>query len=471
MNYRKNRHSYFFRAGIIFLLIAFVIPQGASAKRKPKWVKERPNDPAYYIGIAMSKKRGDERAYVKTTRTKALKQMSSEIKVKISSNSVLHQLDNSDGFQEEYEAEIRTSVEGTIEGYEVETWENKKEYWVMVRISKDRYKRMQQMKLDMAKSHAFTYFKDAQKAVEKSDVFTALNYLNKAVESIKDFLDRDLTHKSVDGTFNLGTAIYSLIQDIYHRVELTPVQKTYLVSISKQQQMPIEVNAKFYTNSGEVIPLSGLPLNFSFSKGEGILSSQSATNYDGIAKVIISRLISKRKIQEIKCSFDFTRVNEKDQDEETVRVLEIFFPKKLTPTTYIALELQKSKAFLQMDEVVFGKRSEQESFLNSVKTILNKSVFTFTSNREDADFIVTLKSEFVAGEEKKGEGYSLFIVFADFNISIVNAKTDEEIFSDGFNGIRGMRPGNYEYALKDARKNAIDKFRKKIIERMEQLDM
>jgi len=34
-----------------------------------------------------------------------------------------------------------------------------------------------------------------------------------------------------------------------------------------------------------------------------------------------------------------------------------------------------------------------------------------------------------------------------------------------------MRPGSYEYALKDARKNALEKFRKKIIERMEQLDM
>ena len=470
MNF-KNFNSLFLNVSLLALLILFAIPQGVSAKRKPQWVKERPNDPAYYIGIAMAQKIGDEREYVKTTRAKALKQMSSEIKVRISSNSVLHQIDNLAGFQEEYEAEIRTSVEQTLEGYEVETWENRKEYWVMVRISKDRYKRMQQMKLDMAKSHAFSYYKDALKAVENSDVFSALNYLSKAVESIKDYLDKDLTHQSVDGTINLGTAIYGLVQDIYHRVELTPIQKTYSVSISKQKQMPIEVAAKFYTNRGEVVPLHGLPLNFTFSKGEGVLTSQSATNHDGVARVVISRLISKSKMQEIKCTFDFSLVKEADPDIEATKVFDLFFPKKMFPSTYIALELQKSKAYLQMEEVVFGEHSTQESFLNSVKTILNESVFTFTNRREEANFIVTLKSDFVAGEEKKGNGYSLFIVFADFNISIVNAKTDEEIFSDGFNGIRGMRPGSYEYALKDARKNALEKFRRKIIARMEQLDM
>ncbi len=471
MNFKNIKQILLFKSTVTVLLIAFALPQNVSAKKRPKWVKERPNDPAYYMGIAMSVKNGDEREFVKTTRAKALKQMSSEIKVKISSNSVLHRLDNTSGFQEEYEAEIRTSVEETLEGYEVETWENRKEYWVMVRISKDHYRRMQQMKLDRAKSHAAAYYNDALRAVEQSDVYSALNYLNKAVKSIGGYLDQDLTHRSVDGTVNLGTAIYSLIQDIYHRIELSPIQKTYSVSISKQNQMPIEVAAKFYTNSGEVIPLTGLPLNFSFTKGEGVLSSQSVTDHAGMAKVVISRLISKSKTQEIKCSFNFLPVEEAESDIESSKVLDLFFPEKMVPTTYIALELQKSKAFLQMEEVIFGGPSEQQPFLNSVKTVLNKNVFTFTSNRDDADFIVKLKSEFIKGEEKKGDGYSLFIVFANFNISIVNAHTIEEIFSDGFNGVRGMRPGSYKYALNDAQKNALEKFREKIIERMELLDM
>ena len=468
-----NRHNSRFKKLFFTILLAVVVlPQGVMAKRKPHWVKQRPNDPAYYIGIAMSPKKGESRDYVKSTRSQALKQMSSEIKVKVSSNSVLHQLEDTCGFREMYEAEIRTSAEQTLEGYEVETWENRKEYWVMVRLSKEKYRRMKLMALDMAKSHANAYYRDAVKALEEDlDAFSALNYLSKAVVSIKDHLEEDLSYRSVDGTFNVGTEIYSLIQDIFHRIELTPVQKKYLLSLSRNEQTPIEIKAKLYRKNGNAVPLKGLPLNFEFLKGEGVLSAQTSTGHDGIGKVVISRLISKRKDQELRCTLDISEIKSGDSDPETTRVLDLFFPEKLVPAAYIGIELKKAKAYLETGEVVFGENSAQQPFLNTVKTLLNKSFFTFTDSKEDADYIVSMKTDFKKGEEKKGNGYSLFIVFADFNISVTNAKTHEEVFSDTITGIRGMRPGSFEYALKDARKNALEEFRKKIISRMEQLDM
>jgi hypothetical protein len=327
---------------VLVLMLLFLIPVNAFAKRKPKWVKERPNDPAYYIGIAMSPKTGSGREYVKTTRQEALKQMTSEIKVNISSNSVLHRIEDMGGFREEYEAEIRTTVEGTIEGYEVETWENKKEYWVMVRLSKDKYKMMRMMRLDMAKSRAYSYYEDALKSLKENDVYTALNFLGKAVVSIRDHLEEDLTYMSVDGTINIGTAVYGKIQDVFHRIELVPVHKSYKVKLSKNKQMPIEVRAKFYTESGTDVPLQGLPLNFSFSKGEGILSSQTTTGPDGIAKAVISRLISKSKTQEIKCVLDISMVKQNGQDPETEKVLDVFFPEKSLPRKVRSLKILKT---------------------------------------------------------------------------------------------------------------------------------
>ena len=454
------------------VLVLMLLPQAVQAKRKPAWVKQRPNDPAYYIGIAMSPKTGDSREYVKTTRALALKQMSSEIKVSVSSNSVLHQIEDMQGFREQYEAEIRTSVEQTLEGYEVETWQNKKEYWVMVRLSKDKYRRMQMMKLDMAKTHAYSYFEDARKALnEDHDVFSALNYLSKAVISIKDHLEEDLTYRTVDGSFNVGVEIYGLIQDIFHRVELTPVKKKYMLSLSRNEQNPIEVKAGLYTQDGRVVPLAGLPLSCKFLKGEGVLSAQQVTGHDGTAKIVISRLISKRKEQELKCSLDISQIKNSAEIPDDIKVLDLFFPEKLVPAAYVSLELKKSGAYLESEEYVFGKRSDQGAFTGVIRSELNKSFFTFTGSKDDADYIVKLKSNFKKGEEKKGNGYSLFIVFADVSISVVNASTQEEVFSETINDIRGFRPGSYEYALKDARKNALEQFRKKIISRLEQLEM
>jgi hypothetical protein len=453
------------------LIISLFIPTQASAKRKPDWVKERPNDPAWYIGIAMSPKTGSEMEYMKSARAEALKQMSAEIKITISSNSILHQFENNFEFREEYETKVQTSVLETLEGYEVETYESKKEYWVMTRLSKERYQRMKQMKLDKAKTLAMAYYGDAKKALEQNDAFSALTYLSKGVISIKDHLDEDLTHKTVDGTFNVGADLFSAIQDVFQRIELSPVQSVYQLKFSKQLEVPIGIVANFYSNQGEAVPLSGFPLKFNFSKGEGILTSQSSTDRDGYVKVAITRLISKRKMQEIKASFDFSHIRQNEVDSEILKLLDVFFPEKVMPATHIGIEVEKSKAYLEMKETIFGDASPQAPFLNTIKKELNENFFTFTENADDADFIVKLRSDFVAGEEKKGKGYAIYLVFADFNMAIIQAASGEELFSDGLNGVRGMRPGNYEYALKDARANALQKFIDEIVLRLEQVDM
>ena len=79
---------------LIAFLALMLLPFGAEAKRKPGWVKQRPNDQTFYIGIAVLPKEGREADYRQAARGAALKQMSSEIKVNISSNSVLHKIEN-----------------------------------------------------------------------------------------------------------------------------------------------------------------------------------------------------------------------------------------------------------------------------------------------------------------------------------------------------------------------------------------
>lgn len=456
---------------LVIIVMTALIPQGASAKKKPAWVKQRPNDPAYYIGIGTISKTGSEIDYKREARNKALKEMSSEIQVSISSNSVLHQFENNFEFREEYESKVQTSVEQTLEGYEVYTWENRKEYWVMTRLSKVKYEQRKKQKLDQAKMMASAYYSDARKAIGQNDAFAALSYLSKAVISIKDHLEEDLTHRTVDGTYNVGTEIFGTIQDVLRRLEIIPVQPAYQIQFSKDLQVPIGVNAQFKSQTGEMVPLNNLPLKFSFSKGEGLLTAESTTNRDGYAQISVTRLISKRKTQEIEAKFDISHIINQDADDEIRELLSVFFPEKLMPVGRIALEIQKSKAYLITEENVFGEQSTTGPFSSMIKSELNENFFTFTNNREEAEFTVKLKTDFVAGEEKKGKGYSVFLVFADFSISIIDNASQTEVFADHLTGIRGMRPGNYEYALKEARQKTLQQFRAQIERRLEQVDM
>ena len=293
----------------------------------------------------------------------------------------------------------------------------------------------------------------------------------KAAVSLKDHLQEDLTYKTVDGTYNVGTKVFGTIQDVFRRIELEPVQSRYQIQFSKKLEVPIGVNASFLGNNGEKRPLAGFPLKYQFTKGEGTLSSQSKTNLDGYTSVSITRLISKRKMQEITAGFDFSHVAEAETDEEVKRLLKVFFPQKQMPTVGIAIEVLKSKAYLISEEKVFGELNESGAFTGMLKTELNENFFTFTNNMSEADFVVKIASNFVSGDERKGEGYSVFTVFADFTISIKDLNSQTEIFTDNLTGIRGMRPGNFEYALKDTRIKLIAEFRKNIEPRLEQVDM
>lgn len=456
---------------LLTFVVLFSLSFNSDAKKKPDWVKQRPNDPTYFIGIGMTAKEGSEVEYRRSARDVALKQMSSEIKVTISSNSVLRKIETDNQFKEAYESKVETSVLETLEGYEVITWENRKEYWVMARLSKARYARMKEMKLDKAKMMAGSFIMDAKKAIAVNDAFSALNYLAKAAGSLRDHLEDDLTYKTVDGTYNVGTEVFSTIQDVFRRIELLPVQPGYQIQFSKQLQVPIGVNALFVSNNGEKVALKGFPLAFHFSKGEGLLSSQAKTNLDGYAGVSITRLISKRKVQEITATFDFSHAIDNETDAELKELLQVFFPAKQMPTTAIKLEVQKSKAYLITEEKIFGEENDKGAFSSMIKTELNNNFFTFTQNKEDSDFIVKISSNFVSGEKRKGQGYEVYLVFADFSITITDTKSQTEIFADELSGIRGMRPGNHEYALKDSRIKLIEQFKKDIEPRLEQVDM
>ena len=46
-----------------------------------------------------------------------------------------------------------------------------------------------------------------------------------------------------------------------------------------------------------------------------------------------------------------------------------------------------------------------------------------------------------------------------------------EIFADGFNGVRGMQPGSYEYALKNVREKVKQKIIQEIFPKMEQVNL
>ncbi|MFT3740910.1 MAG: LPP20 family lipoprotein [Breznakibacter sp.] len=436
---------------------------------KPKWVKQRPNDPAYYIGIGMAAKTGGEYSYVTQARNSALKELGSEIKVSVSANSILHQFESNYAIKEEFESKVQTSVSQTLEGYEVTTWEDKKEYWVMMRLSKDKYQMNRRLALDKARKTAAMYLESGKKSANEKDFNQALVYYIKAVESISPHVEEDLTYKTFDGDINLGVSVFQNIQQLLANINLVSVQNVYTIKFSQALQLPIVVEARNKRLDNGQYPIPNLPVSFAFTRGDGVLHAEATTNLDGQATSSVVRLISKRRVQEVTATVDIRRLMTESQRQDAV--MSAFFPSESMPRVSVPIEVVKSKAYFEYTENVFGQLSSTALFSNRVKTMLGDNYFTFVANKTDADVYIRLVSEFVAGDEKVGAGYSVFLVYGNFRITVFNNQNNDEVFSDGLSNIRGMMPGDYEKALKNCREKCLDAVGESIVLKLEEIDL
>jgi len=455
---------------LFIIVLNFVICENTYAASKPSWVKQRPSETDYYIGIGMALKSDTDKnlQYTRDSRSKALSEMSSEIKVTISSNSLLRQFEKNNFFREEFESKIYTSVAQTLEGYEVVTWENKKEYWVMVRLNKDKYELRRRQKLDQAKMLASSFFLSARESAERGEVAQAISNYFKAVTALQNYLGEDLTHRSAHGTVNFSTDIMKDLRSLYRQVVLRPEKSAYMIEFSRQLQEPLKLQVTINKN-GEEIPVQGLPVEFLFSRGEGSLMPQAATDFNGYVQCSVSRLISKRKLQEVTACLNLSSILKLENLDSPL--LPYFFPGDDLPTARIGIELNKATAYLDLDESVFGQVNSAIPFGYSIRADLNENFFNFTDDKNLADYIVRLSLRFRKGEERQGTGYSVFLVYSDLHLSIVSARHQTEIFSDGFLEVCGMRPGSYDHALKEAREKVLSKFRDEILPKLELVDM
>jgi hypothetical protein len=126
---------------------------------KPAWLSTKPYQDGYYTGIGHSTKDGSNN-YIQAAKKSALDDLVSEIKVTVSSTSVLSQLDVNKEFSERYEQIIKTTAADEIEKFEtVDAWEDENNYWIYYRLSIARYRQIKEEQKRNATLLATDYFK------------------------------------------------------------------------------------------------------------------------------------------------------------------------------------------------------------------------------------------------------------------------------------------------------------------------
>ena len=420
---------------------------------RPAWLKSRPIDHAFYIGISGTSKINNQFDYSSSAKSKALEDLASEIKVQVESNSVLFQLERNDSFKDSYESVIKSKTSQEIEGFElIDAWETDTEYWVYYRLSKAKFKEQQLKKQKTAQNLALDLYKKGKSFEENDQVLTALSsYLN-SLKALHDYLG-DLNEVQFEGrTIYLGTEIYNSVQLLMKEIEISSVSSIdYKRGVTRNKKITATVT---YKNK----PLVNIPLVAKFTSGKGVLSKGVQSNGNGKATFVLSSINSSSKSQELVLQIDLDKL--KNQNPLNGVMLESV----QLPNQVISIAVTGPKIYFTATENILGKSSS--SFLlkdHLVKKIVNQG-FTVTNSNSSADLICIIDADVKKGNESSG----LFVSYMTASFIIKNIKTKNIIYRGKLLDVKGVQL-SFEKAGEDAYKKALKQIDKKILPEMQKV--
>jgi hypothetical protein len=185
----------------------------------PDWVTSKPNDIAYYIGVGSASKKLND--YTGIAKKSALQDLVSEIKINISSTSILSQIDKNYQFKEEYESKIKTMAAAEIQDFErVAAYEDGTTYWTYYRLSKATFNAQKQKTLADTKNMALQFFEKAAKAEQDQSFATAIDFYFRTLLTLKDYWGDNIEVTYQGKPFFLAIESYAKLQQLLDLINI-----------------------------------------------------------------------------------------------------------------------------------------------------------------------------------------------------------------------------------------------------------
>ena len=275
---------------VIALIVASCTPAVTQHKSKkkgkqenpsPAWLSNKPQTNQYYVGIGHSTKGGTNN-YVQEAKKSALEDLVSEIKVNISSSSVLTQIDENKEFREKYEQMIQTTAVDEIEEFEtVDSWEDDKNYWLYYRLSKQRYREIKDKQKRDAVTLAMDFFTKAKQSERLKNTIQALEFYYQGFRAVEKYLAEPITVSFEGKDIILTNEIYASMQGLLDNIQL--IADPSKLSLNRRvAQGSVTVIVKASDKTSKTI-LADLPLKASFDKGAGDVFPDYKTDAGGQA--------------------------------------------------------------------------------------------------------------------------------------------------------------------------------------------
>jgi hypothetical protein len=441
---------------ILYIAIIALLMFGCASSKKtsrdyladaPDWVKQSPNSPGFYHGVASATKALTQMDYHEKARQNALSELAGNISVKISSSSVLNQYEYDNQYSEFFRDNIRLSSEEYLEGYElVDSWENEEQYWVYYRLSKQKYEQVKAQRKQAAIAKSLGNYWEAKEFEGLGNVKESIRFNIKAIEDVKDFLGDDISVEvqGVDEAY--GSTLLSGLTATLQNIRIIFPMDSLII---KRGKTPVTnpMIVKVVNNSGQALSGVNLKATISWAPGKNIISVSDA---GGKARIEIEKAYTKKTEEYIESMIDLDKLVRKSTSDPVIRKL---LQNISVPGYVLPVLIEAPVFFVKTQETNLGEQLNKPMIYPEIIQILKRDGIIVTDDREKADFEILVEAETSNGSQRS----KMYFAGLDAQITLTNGP-GQQLYNKSVDGISGMGD-NFEEAGLDAYDALISKFK------------
>ena len=442
----------------IFLLVLFFI--GCKSKQEavvqvaevkvPIWVSSRPNNTFKYVGIGFAEK-GKSNGYQIEAKKNALYDLTSEIKVNISSNSVLYTVQNNNNFNENFNSLINLSNTDNIEGYQlIDSYENEKQYWVYYQLDKQEYANQKAKKKQQIISKASNLINLSFVDEKNKDYSSSLKKRIQAFGILTPYLSEEINFdiaqtNGIKSVFDLT----ALIQQQLQAINLIQKQNLPVLKPYQQNYEPIVYNLELKSKT----PLQNFPFIVISEEDKIKINDKTSTNSSGELQLKINYVEPVNQAVSFALSPDISSLMDSDSlSRASISVLKQFIQ---TPSLKVQARVNKISIFVTSSEKNFGKATGANLIESIITQKFNGQEIQITSNQNEADYVIESFAETqedISSELLKNN-YNIKLAALIVSLQLKNNTTKEVVFKTQVNDVYGYA-NNIEQAGMNAYNNS-----------------
>ena len=356
--------------------------------RVPIWVSSRPNNGFKYVGIGFADKSKGNNYQIEAKKS-ALYDLTSEIKVNISSNSVLYTVQNNNNFNENFNSLIKLSNTDNIEGYSlVDSYENEKQYWVYYQLDKQEYANQKAKKKELIITKASNLIASSFVDEKNKDFSSSLKKRIQAFGVLTPYLSEEINFQpeqtgGLKNVFDLTNLIQQQLQSISVVAQKTFQElKPYQASYS-----PLLYNLELSNKSS----LQNFPFIVTSEDEKVTVSDKSSTNLNGEIQVKVNSVEPLNQYVSFSLNPDIATL----MGSDSVGRAGITLLKQFVQTS--ALKVQASitniTIYVNSQEKNFGKSTGKNSIETFIHQKFGGSEIRLVDKPEEADYSIESVSD------------------------------------------------------------------------------